>query len=430
MSCWEFLGIAPTQDQRAIKRAYAKLLKVHKPDQDPEGFKQLREAYDCARYLAEQMEYEAEQEDVNEGNPDTNIPNAKEAVSANEHMESVQNIEVVASATMPVEQQSDTEIASDEQLEASLHESTEQAEKSHLEAAENEAGVQEAEAFHEDEHAMDDICAKLLDEIGSRLSEQKEVLELSELKAIHELDLQSKRDVSFRVFHYLAELVMSPDPSTPKPTDKHFVSIAAQLEAEFHWNVDPLIEQYFSSEQINRVLPKYFELRLAEVDKQKLFQPVEEKAPPVLPHQPVGMWRSIARWFVDFFIVFVSLELINIGLAKVFAIDLFAILESTPTAFPALIVIVLSMFFYGVVSNALGGKGTIGARVFGLVVSRIDGSKPELYQILLHYATLLPWLVFTITGKYVFISLSLSLLMEHWLGLQHIYRKDAHWLEK
>ena len=32
MDCWHILGIAPTRDEAAIKRAYAQLLKKHRPE--------------------------------------------------------------------------------------------------------------------------------------------------------------------------------------------------------------------------------------------------------------------------------------------------------------------------------------------------------------------------------------------------------------
>ncbi len=48
MTVWEILGIDPSDDERAIKKAYAKGLKKHHPEEDPEGYQRLREAYDAA----------------------------------------------------------------------------------------------------------------------------------------------------------------------------------------------------------------------------------------------------------------------------------------------------------------------------------------------------------------------------------------------
>lgn len=48
MSCWQVLGLEPTHDQRAIKKAYRALLKEHGPEDDPEMFMRIREAYDQA----------------------------------------------------------------------------------------------------------------------------------------------------------------------------------------------------------------------------------------------------------------------------------------------------------------------------------------------------------------------------------------------
>ncbi|KTT14155.1 hypothetical protein NS2R_01190 [Pseudomonas oryzihabitans] len=48
MSCWSVLGISHEADARTIKRQYAALLKRYRPDEDPEGFQRLREAYEQA----------------------------------------------------------------------------------------------------------------------------------------------------------------------------------------------------------------------------------------------------------------------------------------------------------------------------------------------------------------------------------------------
>ena len=51
MNCWQTLGIAPTGDEAAIKTAYAALIRQHRPDRDPAGFRRVRAAYEEALSL-------------------------------------------------------------------------------------------------------------------------------------------------------------------------------------------------------------------------------------------------------------------------------------------------------------------------------------------------------------------------------------------
>lgn len=48
MNFWSILEIDPTDDISTIKKAYAKKLKLHTPEDDPIGYQNLREAYDSA----------------------------------------------------------------------------------------------------------------------------------------------------------------------------------------------------------------------------------------------------------------------------------------------------------------------------------------------------------------------------------------------
>lgn len=48
MDYWQILGLAQTEDRKSVKRAYSTLLKQTRPDDDPEGYQRLREAFDFA----------------------------------------------------------------------------------------------------------------------------------------------------------------------------------------------------------------------------------------------------------------------------------------------------------------------------------------------------------------------------------------------
>lgn len=62
MTCWTVLGLPEDADKRSIKRQYAGLLKQYRPDQDPEGFQRLREAYEQALEWAQWRDHEEHDE--------------------------------------------------------------------------------------------------------------------------------------------------------------------------------------------------------------------------------------------------------------------------------------------------------------------------------------------------------------------------------
>ena len=93
MDCWQILGIEPTNDERAIKRAYAKQLKTTRPDDDAAAYQQLREAFDYALAVAPHIYIDAdgdEDEDAdgdiwpseNHGQPETGQTGCSDGTSA------------------------------------------------------------------------------------------------------------------------------------------------------------------------------------------------------------------------------------------------------------------------------------------------------------------------------------------------------------
>lgn len=57
MDFWHILKIDPTNDISEIKKAYAKQLRLHHPEDDPEGYQELREAYERAlKYVKNEQE--------------------------------------------------------------------------------------------------------------------------------------------------------------------------------------------------------------------------------------------------------------------------------------------------------------------------------------------------------------------------------------
>lgn len=86
MSCWQILGLSPTGDVRAIKRAYAALLKRNRPEDDLQAFQQLRTAYDEALAAAPHVNAEgAQAQEI--PLPDWLLPFADPTPAAQNHTE-------------------------------------------------------------------------------------------------------------------------------------------------------------------------------------------------------------------------------------------------------------------------------------------------------------------------------------------------------
>jgi hypothetical protein len=81
-SIWDVLGIAPTNDERSIRRAYSAGLKLTNPEDHPEDFKILRAAYEEAMKLAAAPQAVAPAETAAIATPQPAAPIAPKAPAA------------------------------------------------------------------------------------------------------------------------------------------------------------------------------------------------------------------------------------------------------------------------------------------------------------------------------------------------------------
>lgn len=71
MNSWQVLGIEPTSDEALIRRAYARLLKKHRPDSDPQGYQRLREAFEEAKNSLSSLQWADSSDEANDVQPST-----------------------------------------------------------------------------------------------------------------------------------------------------------------------------------------------------------------------------------------------------------------------------------------------------------------------------------------------------------------------
>jgi len=66
---FEVLGVSPDVDQVALRRAYVRLIRIHRPDRDPQAFARVRSAYEAAQRMLAWRSYQLEGADVDGEDP-------------------------------------------------------------------------------------------------------------------------------------------------------------------------------------------------------------------------------------------------------------------------------------------------------------------------------------------------------------------------
>ena len=92
-SVFEILGIEPTKDIRAIKKAYAAKVKSCHPEEEPELWKKLHDAYDEAIRYAKGTEsydyYRFSVEPIQQSNMKAELPKSEETLDKQEDAEKI-----------------------------------------------------------------------------------------------------------------------------------------------------------------------------------------------------------------------------------------------------------------------------------------------------------------------------------------------------
>ncbi|TMP28098.1 hypothetical protein CWB99_01310 [Pseudoalteromonas rubra] len=234
---WEVLGIDPGADKKTIKRAYTSKLKLCKPDEDPEGFQQLRAAYDAAlAYLDEQP-----QQRVKLGSTDA------------------------------LHSQPDTQAEPETAPPATLPEATEQpdfsAQEQHVSHVEPSipANNQEMQEFEKE-------LAELLDN-SYRRNQQGAWQLLIEHPAC--VDVQNRRAASHRIFYAILNYQKS-ERAEVTPLD---IEVLVFLNLHFDWAEDQELE-----EQVGH--PDFYNMTHKEMPE------------PEIRVEPVGDTSNIANLFI------------------------------------------------------------------------------------------------------------------------------------
>ena len=209
MNCWQILELAPTDDNKAIKRAYAKLLKQLNPELEPEKFQTLHEAYQQA------------------------LIGRKTAV------------ETIAVENTVVETIDQHQRPLDANPPASTNE------RPHLDEYDDGAGYSPAE-FDQDIHNY--MCDLAQAFNLSQQSTNYKNLENWRVFFTHPIliDLDAKNRLSDQVFEFFAEV-------TRYQTDTELMGLIQQVlkhyDEIFHWSEDELrLERFFQGEDIDRLM--------------------------------------------------------------------------------------------------------------------------------------------------------------------------------
>lgn len=248
MNPWAILELEPTSDTRAIKRAYAKKLKVTKPDEKPAEFQQLHQAYKIALYYA-----------ANDGDRD----DVAESEAENELLPEIRNYrsladEIVDPVAVPA---TELDVTVREQVVAEpVVPLAQLSEQEQLQVQEQELAQQMVHAVRLQEFGCLIERVQMLLQDNEKISDLKQWHFLAESESL--LEDEFNWNLGRQIFRLLAEYGQPRVNSSGKR--RYYRSVSAELvnycEQLFSWRQNSYyLEQEFGEEFCRDILNKLHE---------------------------------------------------------------------------------------------------------------------------------------------------------------------------
>lgn len=370
MNIWKQLKLEPTDDKRLIKRAYAKQLKQCKPDEKPEEFQTLHEAYQRALSLAEyaQQEDQAQQQ---------------EAKQEEDRQEQVIN-------ELKVEQEGSEKIELEFDLEAEPENQDDQepAFSVELEDETEDEAIIVADIAHQQTQFN-----AYLDDFVNYIQAQGEYPKHKSWQVFLDCEFldepQLKQTTSYQIFDTVISLCTQARKEDENDFDSdtiyHLVptideNLLLTLDERFNWLDQRIeLEEIFDLNAVDYVLDLVIDAQKKTLAERKFIEleirsPQEESAASI-----IKLKRAVAFWLVDFPLLIFIADNVSKNIAEL-------------DFFNAGLVVFL-IYFSLLESNLLKLNASLGKHLLGLKVVKVKSFLPvPIYQSFWRAVVTLPFL--------------------------------------
>lgn len=304
MNPWQLLELAPTDDARAIKRAYAKKLKLTRPDDDPKGFQALNEAYQRALQMAKHQAA------------------SSTAAPAQAEAEAVADSALATNADVANAVDEDAESTRAAALTAEEREKADAARR----AAEQDAyaRAEAAVAAARDQALNETLQAALALVQGPHCNDRKRWSFVGQSQWI--LDAQYNQRLSRGLIAMVVDRLDPLDPNAKQAAISD--EVLRYLNQLFEWADQPrMLAKLLSEKQFDQLMQRLSALNDQPVLKAGQWQQgktfkVRGQAVPRLPEYVLaGMWVRFWALALDLFLVYMFLNFTYVPIARKFATE-------------------------------------------------------------------------------------------------------------